>query len=102
MDFLIEAIENKTYSRFVERFSEYAVLLVDLFEDIGGKGATTDEFLHLFRALLKQGVSIAVSICIRANKPTDAELYRIVSNSSLSECQHAVCLGIEKAKIMEM
>ena len=98
----MEALASKTYPVFVEKLLEYDVLLIDLFEEIGGKGSTTEEFLHLFKTLLQKGVSIAVSICIRANKPTDLELYHIVSNSSLCEHQHVVCLGTEQAKIMEM
>lgn len=90
---VLEKILSKTYLDCAMELAEYNMVLIDQFEDIGKKQSTQQTFLSLITSLLRQNVSVAIALCLRASKATDNELHRLVLFHSFGEQQYHVIIS---------
>lgn len=58
---IIDAIRNKSTSRFRNRYRNVGVLLIDDIQFIAGKAAVQEEFFHTFNAIVKNGGQIILT-----------------------------------------
>lgn len=90
---ILKRILSKTYLDYAGELIKYDMVLIDQFEDIGNKQTTRQTFFALINSLLRQNVSVAVSLCLRTNKATDDEIHRLLLFQTFCEQQYHVIIS---------